>query len=245
MPSTILHKHLEEVNSTNDFLWNLSEKQDLPNFYAVSADFQPNGKGQDDNKWESARGQNILMSMVVYPNFLLAEDVYQISRWVAISIVDYLKDKGVENVKIKWPNDIYIDQKKIAGILIQNTMSGNYLTKSMIGIGLNLNQSIFISDAPNPISLKKTTGITYDISKEIGVLIEILKRNFVSLKQEPQYFIKTYHQLLYRLNETHSYLIGGRTVQGEIQGVNQFGQLILAQKEAGAFEYDIKEIKFL
>ena len=239
-----LHKWMEEVDSTNDYLWELSEKEDLPNFYSVSADFQPKGKGQDDNKWESAKGQNILMSILVNPDFLLAEDAYQISRWVSISMIEYLKGKGLGKLKIKWPNDIYVDRKKLAGILIQNAMAGVHLTKSMIGIGLNLNQLKFVSNAPNPVSVKQITGSTYDISKEIGVLKGILQKNYSKLKQNPQYIIRTYHHLLYQLSENRSYKIRNKVVQGNIQGVNQFGQLILAQKE-GVFEYDIKEIKFL
>ena len=235
---------MEEVDSTNDYLWELSEKENLPNFYSVSADFQPQGKGQDDNKWESAKGQNILMSILVNPDFLLAEDAYQISRWASISMIEYLKEKGIEKLKIKWPNDIYVGQKKIAGILIQNAIEGVYLTKSMLGIGLNINQLEFTSNVPNPVSIRQTVGDTFDVSKEIGILKELLQKNYSKLKHEPQYFIKAYHHLLYQLNENCSYQISDKVVHGNIQGVNQFGQLILAQQE-GVFEYDIKEIKFL
>ncbi|MCK5776076.1 MAG: biotin--[acetyl-CoA-carboxylase] ligase [Bacteroidales bacterium] len=235
---------MEEVDSTNNYLWELSEKENLPDFYSVSTDFQTKGKGQDDNKWESAKGQNILISIIVNPDFLLAEDAYQISRWVSISIIEYLKSKGLDKLKIKWPNDIYVGRKKLAGILIQNAMAGVNLTKSMIGIGLNVNQLKFTSNAPNPVSVKQITGSSYGIYKEIIVLKGILQKNYSKLKQDPQHFIKTYYHLLYQLNEKCFYLIGNKVVQGEIQGVNQFGQLILAQHE-GVFEYDVKEIKFL
>ena len=240
-----LHKRISELTSTNDYLWNLSEKEALPHFYSVSTDFQTKGKGQDSNQWESARGQNILLSLLINPDFLLAEDVYQISRWVSVSIVDYLKEKGIKDISIKWPNDVYVGQKKIAGILIQNAMTGDSLTKSMVGIGLNVNQTVFYSEAPNPVSIRQLTASIYDVSKEIEVLKEILKENFLKLQQHPASLIQTYHHFLYQLNQWHYYQVQGETIQGKIQGVNQFGQLILEHQGSGVFEYDIKEIKFL
>jgi len=244
MSDPSLHKRINELTSTNDYLWDLSEKEALPHFYSVSTDFQTKGKGQDHNSWESARDQNILLSILVTPDFLLAENVYQLSRWVSVSIVDYLKDKGIEAISIKWPNDIYIGQKKIAGILIQNAMIGESLSKSMVGIGLNVNQVDFYS-APNPISIKQITASAYDISTEIEVLKGILKENFIKLQQHPTSFIQTYHHLLYQLNQWQAFQVRGETFQGKILGVNQFGHLVLEHQGRGISEYDIKEIKFL
>ena len=242
---TFFHKHVNELTSTNEYLWKLSEKQELEDFYTISAGFQNSGKGQDDNVWESAEGQNILLSIIVNPSFLLAENVFQISRWVSLAIVDYLKEKGLRNILIKWPNDIYIDDKKIAGILIQNAMLGHHISKSMIGIGLNINQTVFVSDAPNPVSLKQLTQQDYSVNNEISSLIKNLQMDYKLLKSTPQQLIQDYHQLLYQRDQWCDYQIGEGIVKGMIKGVDQYGRLLLEKWNDKSLVLDIKEIQFL
>lgn len=240
-----IHHREKVLDSTNKFLGELVSKESVSNFYTVSAAYQSSGKGQDDNVWESEKDKNILMSTYVYPDHLLAENAFQISRWVSISIVKYLQNKGLEDVKIKWPNDIYIGKKKIAGILIQNAMTGDFLTNSMFGIGLNVNQLNFTSDAPNPISLAQITQQSYDVIEEIDLLLKELQFSFHEITQSPQLFIETYEQLLYRRDEWFLYRNSDEEFEGKIKGVDQFGQLIMEDRAGVYTHYDIKEIQFV
>ena len=242
---TFFHKHVNELTSTNEYLWKLSEKQELEDFYTISAGFQKSGKGQDDNIWESAKDKNILLSIIVNPSFLLAENVFQISRWVSIAIINYLKEKGLRNIQIKWPNDIYIADRKIAGILIQNAMLGHHISKSMIGIGLNINQTVFVSNAPNPVSLKQLTQQDYSVNDEISSLIIYLQKNYRLLKSAPQQLIQDYHKFLYQRDQWCNYQIGEETIKGMIKGVDQFGRLVLEKSNGSTLVLDIKEVRFL
>ena len=238
------HKYVDELESTNLSLWKLSEEQELSDFYTLSTGFQRKGKGQDQNVWESAKNQNILMSMMLYPSFLPAADAFQISRWAAISIFDYLNSQGFRDVKIKWPNDIYIGKRKVAGILIQNAISGSHLSKSMIGIGLNLNQLDFVSDALNPVSLAQITDQKYQIQEELKSLVKSLQRNYHLIIDEPQKLIDKYHHLLFQLHEWAYYQTENARIEARILGVDSFGRLILEEKSGVKKHFDIKEIKW-
>jgi BirA family biotin operon repressor/biotin-[acetyl-CoA-carboxylase] ligase len=240
-----VRKHVEVIDSTNVALWSESEQRELPDFYCLTAGFQSKGMGQDANLWESEKNQNILMSTLVHPHFLLAEDAFQISRWVALSVFRYLQAKGLEDIKIKWPNDIYVGKKKIAGILIQNAMAGSYLSKSMIGVGINVNQTNFLSDAPNPVSLKHLTNTHYQLSDEINMLMESLQLVYQELQQQPQMILERYLKHLYQKDVFCTYQIAVAQIKGKIKGVDQFGRLLLESPNGNIDVFDIKEIRFL
>lgn len=240
-----IHKHVDELESSNDSLWALCEKESLSNFYTLSTGFQTKGKGMDANIWESAKDQNILMSFVVYPVFLPAAFAFQISRWVSVSILEYLKSKSIKDVKIKWPNDIYIADKKIVGMLIKNAISGDKLSKSMIGVGLNLNQLVFESNAPNPVSLSKISKVKYNIQQEIALLITHLQNYYSWIAERPQELEDNYLNLLYQKGEWHQYQTKDKKFHGKINGVDQFGRLILENQNGKIHVFDIKEIRFL
>lgn len=240
-----VHQHIESLDSTNDTLWELSEKLKLSLFHTISADYQCFGKGQDQNIWESEAGKNLLFSSLVFPDFLAASDAFQVSRWVSLSIIDYLRFRGLENLKIKWPNDIYVDGRKIAGILIQNSMLGQNISKSMFGIGLNINQEVFVSDAPNPVSLVQLKPAKYHVLEELMQLIEILQNNYKLLQNHPQRLISYYHQLLYQRGEWKKYQTSQGIIEANIKGVDEFGRLELIDRSSKGYVFDIKEIKFL
>lgn len=242
---SFVHQHIESLASTNDTLWELSEKVQLISFHTISADFQSSGKGQDQNIWESEAGKNLLFSSVVFPDFLAASDAFQISRWVSLSIIEYLKLKGLKKLQIKWPNDIYVDDKKIAGILIQNSILGPSLSKSMFGIGLNINQQVFNSDAPNPVSLVQLKPAKYDVLEELGLLIEILQTNYIHLQMHPLQLMANYHQLLYQRGEWKHYQTDQGIMEAMLLGVDEFGRLKLTDRENKDYVFDLKEIKFL
>lgn len=242
---TFVHQFLEELDSTNNVLWELSEKVQLTDFHTISTDYQWSGRGQDTNIWFSSKGQNILLSTLVLPDFLNASDAFQISRWVSLSILDFLKDHRIKDAKIKWPNDIYVGNKKIAGILIQNAISGHQLSKSLVGIGFNINEKDFPKELPNPVSLYQLVQQDFHILEESDHLIRILQRNYRLLKNTPQKVIKKYHQKLYQLEEWAQYQIKSETIEAKIKGVDEFGRLKLENRRGEISQYDLKEIKFV
>lgn len=243
--NSFIHKRVQEIVSTNLSLWEESNKTLFPEFYTLSTAFQTKGKGQDQNIWESEKGQNILLSTLVFPQFLHASDAFQISRWASLSILSYIQNKGIADIHIKWPNDIYIGSQKMAGILIQNSISGENLSKSMIGIGLNINQLDFSQNIPNAISLKQLTGKSYEIVEEIELLLHEMQNQYSLLSEQPDILIESYHENLYRKDEWHLYLVNGQEIEGKIRGVDQFGRLILENRQGGKKEFDIKEIAFV
>ena len=158
---------LEEVDSTNSYVsHHASELEDMT---MVIADSQTAGRGQRGNSWESERGKNLTMTLLHRPAGLHPREQFAISEAVAIAVTDYLADEGIE-ASIKWPNDIYVGNKKIAGILIEHSVTSSEIGHSRIGLGLNVNQTTFLSDAPNPVSMSAITGKSYDVSRVAAAL---------------------------------------------------------------------------
>ncbi len=151
--------HVEETLSTNTLVKQLAAEHSAATFLDVSADFQTAGRGQRGNSWESARGENLMFSLLCRPTFIAAREQFILSEAIALSVVETL-DEYAEGFSIKWPNDIYWRDKKIAGILIENELgAAGETAQCVIGVGLNLNQTHFVSDAPNPISLLQVAGL--------------------------------------------------------------------------------------
>ena len=157
--------HLEETDSTNKYLNELCNKQCVEELTTITADFQTSGRGQRGNSWESEAGQNLMFSFVLYPTFLKARRQFLLSQIISLAIKEEL-ERYVSNISIKWPNDIYWKDKKICGMLIENDLTGVHISRSITGIGINVNQETFCSDAPNPVSLKQINGQSYDLSPD-------------------------------------------------------------------------------
>lgn len=150
---------LESVASTNT--WLSANATTLPDFTIVEAVSQPAGRGQRGNSWESEPGKNLTISVLFRPDAsLVAADQFAISEATALAVADTLGEYGIE-ATVKWPNDIYVGDRKICGILIEHSLIGSGITHSILGIGLNINQSRFLSDAPNPVSMTNITGQEY------------------------------------------------------------------------------------
>ncbi len=153
---------LQSTGSTNSYL--AGRAIDLPHATVVSTYNQTAGRGQRGNSWESEPNKNLSFSVLLRPKNIIARQQFYLSEAVSIAIVNTLK-RHIPNqkVSIKWPNDIYVNDMKICGILIENTLSGYNISQSIVGVGLNINQQKFISDAPNPISLTHFTKITHSL----------------------------------------------------------------------------------
>lgn len=211
----------------------------------VLAQYQGRGRGQAGSYWESEAGKNLLMSLILEPKFLEAGKQFYLSMAVSLALVNFLK-KNVEGVKIKWPNDIYVDDKKIAGILIEQSVKGSFIESSVVGIGLNVNQVRFVSDAPNPVSMKQLTGKEFEIEvildgllKEIELWYDLLMQNAFS-KIEIAYL-----ENLFRMNAWHNYRTRDEEFTARIVGIGEFGQLQLELQSGETRSYLFKEVEFV
>jgi BirA family biotin operon repressor/biotin-[acetyl-CoA-carboxylase] ligase len=235
---------INEVDSTNNYAKQLiaDKAQDGT---VVLAHYQNSGKGQQGNFWESEAQKNLLFSLILYPGFLDAAKQFYISKAVSLALVEVLKNEK-DNVAIKWPNDIYVGKKKIAGILIENSIKGVTLDSTIIGVGLNLNQEIFVSDAPNPISLKQLTGKDYHIESILNEFLTHFYRLFDKLKLECFNEIdKLYMDNLFRKKEWYLFREKGIEFEARISGIGDFGQLQLENKSGEILEFMFKEVEFV
>jgi BirA family biotin operon repressor/biotin-[acetyl-CoA-carboxylase] ligase len=202
----------------------------------VVADNQTEGRGCGTNRWESERGQNLLFSLMIHPENLPANQQFQISMAISLAIIDAL-GQMVGDLSIKWPNDIYWRNGKLAGILIENTLKGNLIKDSIIGVGLNVNQREFHSDAPNPVSLWQITG--QETNRE-QLLKDILQRlDFKDGLKE------RYMKSLYRRKGFHPYTDKDGVFMAEIVGVEDDGHLLLSDDNGKKRRYAFKEVQFV
>ena len=237
---------LNEVESTNNYANRLILSDAADDGTVVLAQYQTRGKGQLGNYWESEAGKNLLMSLIWFPYFLPAGQQFLISKVVSLAITNWLENE-VDNSSIKWPNDIYIGNKKVAGILIENTVKGSNLFSSVAGIGLNVNQMVFKSDAPNPVSLRQITGKNYEISELLKTLLNSLSNWYAKLvANRIDEINETYFSRLYRGNEWHLFSDPGKqTFEARIIGIGTFGQLQLQLHDNTFREYMFKEVEFV
>lgn len=164
---------LEKTDSTNDELRRrLNRSGDLA---IIAAESQTAGRGQGDHSWHSAPGQNLTFSVLLRHRCLKASDALAVTSIMALGIRDYLQTKGIEPW-IKWPNDIWVGEKKICGILVENSIRAGRIDYSIVGVGLDVNQTEWPSDLPNPVSLKELTGRQYDIREELRQLYDALAK---------------------------------------------------------------------
>lgn len=151
----------EEVDSTNRYLTQWADREELPHLYTVWANYQTAGRGQRHNHWESEAGKNLTFSTLLFPHQVRANKQFLLSQAIAIAIQTVLSTY-VGGITIKWPNDIYHHNRKICGVLIENDLQGSWVQRTVAGIGLNVNQTLFHSDAPNPVSLAQLLGKEMD-----------------------------------------------------------------------------------
>lgn len=233
--------------STNVELASLLDRNDLSEGVLLQTDFQSLGKGQRDAYWESEPGENLLFSFVLKPGFLELSKQSYISMIVSLSMVDlishYLAD---DNVSIKWPNDIYIGKKKLAGILIENAVQGNAFQWVIVGVGLNVNQLKFVSTAPNPTSLSLlSNGKIYNLEHVLDQFERVFAIRYAQLVAgRYDDLLHEYQNIMYQKGLKKQYVIKGKQVEGEIMGVNSFGFLNIRTNEMD-YELDIKEVVYL
>lgn len=235
--------YIKATESTNNLMKDYCKNGNCEHGFAIYTDYQTKGKGQSGNTWESENEKNLLFSLIIYPNQIPIERQFIISQIISLSIIDVLKQYA-NDFSVKWPNDIYWKDKKIGGILIENSIQGNSIKHSIIGVGLNINQREFPTHLPNPVSLYQIIG--NEVSrKEIldhilsAFLIALDTINLADLKQK-------YLKNLFRIEGTHPYKTENKEeFIAKILDVETDGLLILetTNKEKKAFYF--KEVQFI
>jgi BirA family biotin operon repressor/biotin-[acetyl-CoA-carboxylase] ligase len=225
---------LAEIDSTNLYCKSIANK--APNREkVVLAHFQHTGKGQFGNTWESNRSENLTFSLLFYPKNIPATQFFQINQIISLGVIQGIKiyfSKLLpnrmaaldEHLRVKWPNDIYLNGKKIAGILIENSISGNQIEQSIAGIGLNVNQLIFGPALPNASSLQQFFNIPFDRKLLFDELIAAI---FNIIHFPAANMAKTYEQFLYNAQLPALYRSGDSLFHGIIQGIDEYGRLIV------------------
>lgn len=235
---------LAETTSTNNYLRERLRSEHLPEGSLVIADFQSAGKGQVGNTWESEAGRNLMFSLLLNPDFLPANRQFLISQIASLSVKETL-DAYVDEVKVKWPNDIYWKDRKICGMLIENDLSGQLLYCSVIGIGLNINQQLFRSDAPNPVSLAQITGKEYDREEVLRRFLRIFFHYYCQLMEEKEEEIRiAYRSALYRGDGFYPYTDEGGIFDACIHSIEPTGHLVLQLHDGELRRYAFKEVAY-
>jgi BirA family biotin operon repressor/biotin-[acetyl-CoA-carboxylase] ligase len=235
---------IDSCLSTNSYLKELNEKQTLEEGSIVVAGEQTAGRGQAGNQWESEAGKNLTFSLVLYPCFLPLKDHFLLSEIIALGIKSVL-DRYTNGITIKWPNDLYYQDKKIAGILIENDITGSVISRSIAGIGININQQTFLSDAPNPISLMQITGKETNLDDFLGQLSDSILGGYEQLKSgQIDRIVQAYHQSLYRKEGFYSYKDSESSFIAQIESVGNDGLLSLITQQGEKRRYAFKEVAF-
>lgn len=234
--------YLNSVESTNIYAFELLQKQNVLEGTVIYTNYQENGRGLHQKRWFSEGGKNLLMSIILKPD-LLIEEQFSISQMIAIAVKNALVKLSVTNVKIKWPNDILVNDKKIAGILIRNSIVGNRISNAIIGLGLNINQTKFRTFERLPNSLKLELKKDFVIEKVRDLILNELKGLYVKLK-EGYNFKEDYLADLYGFGEPKSYKDAEGKFIGVILGVLPDGRLQL-NKNGKLKTYKLKQLQFI
>ncbi len=237
--------YLQQVPSTNAYALELIAKTTPSEGTCVFTDYQSAGRGQIGRFWHSEPGMNVLISYIFYPKTLLLRDQFYLNVLSALAVRD-LVALYCDDVKIKWPNDIYVGNKKIAGILVQNTLRSNHLRASVIGIGLNVNEKSFPEDIPNPVSISQQTSMTYDLKEIISLLSSKLEYYYLKMNAGQYQLLRSqYLNAMYRKLVPANFTVGGdKAISGIIQGIDEQGRLqVLSDNIVTA--YDFREIAYV
>ena len=234
--------HIDITSSTNDD----ARDEKYHEGDVVWADFQTAGRGQRGHEWHSRKGENLTFSAVLEPTFVPIAEQFSVSEVVALSLVDMLAEYNIE-AKIKWTNDIYVGDKKLVGILIEHSLASTSLRRTIVGVGINVNQTEFDSALPNPVSMAQLLGKMLDAEGVLKCFLKHLQLNYELLRKGAKEALhERYNSLLYRKNEWHTYALpSGEKFKGAIRGTAPSGALCLEDEEGATKDYLFKEVEFI
>ena len=227
--------HIDETDSTNRWLKDHGEGT-----MVVATEYQTAGKGCGSNSWESERGKNLTFSMLIHPDGIAAREQFRITEVVSVALCRTLQPYIYNKVEIKWPNDIYVGDRKLCGILIENRLQGNVIVDCIIGIGLNVNQRVFLSDAPNPVSMYQLTGQELDRDELLKAFIENLDQEWQNKTNGSEY-----RELLYRKGKDGLYEDKTGRFVARLADVLPDGRLLLVDEAGKERTYAFKEVSFI
>jgi BirA family transcriptional regulator, biotin operon repressor / biotin---[acetyl-CoA-carboxylase] ligase len=237
--------YCENLPSTNSYAASLLKNKEVAEGLVIYTNYQSAGRGQAGNKWESEENKNLLFSIILYPIMIDPSDQFLLSMVISLGICDFL-EQYASSISIKWPNDIYANDDKIAGILIENSIMGGVIEHTIAGIGININQVRFLSDAPNPVSLASLTGAQYDLTECLGKLVsELDKRYKYLISGDSDLLRRDYISRLYRQMQWSKFRDKKGLFAGRISDVSDAGKLKVELKDGTINEYSFKEIDFL
>lgn len=236
---------LLSVDSTNDYAREMLSKGIPEEGTIIISGEQSKGRGYGENTWHSKRGKNLLFSIILYPEILSANTQFMLSKAISLGIYDYLSEY-ISDVSIKWPNDIYVEDRKIAGILVENDLMGSIMKHSIVGIGINMNQEKFPGHIPNPVSLTQMIEKKLVLKDELKKLLHFLDNRYQMLtKGKVDKIHRDYHERLFRLNKMDWFQNNDGKFMAKIIGVSDYGQLILENQSGKTLEYNFKEVEFV
>lgn len=242
--------YIEECGSTNSGLIELNEIEfakkglRLEEGIVLCTGFQTAGRGQHGNFWESEKGKNLTFSMLLHPEFILASDQFILSQIVSLAIKETF-DRYTDDITIKWPNDIYWKDKKICGILIENAIADDCISQSVIGIGINVNQTEFRSNAPNPVSLKLITQQNYGLNALLKLIRTNIQLYYLEVRERsPIDIVHRYKKALYRSDGYYPYNDGKDDFEAKIKDILPSGILQLETREGETRQFAFKEVSF-
>jgi len=237
--------YFESLKSTNSKIRELHQTERLPEFSVVFTSSQTAGRGQMGNHWESEDNMNLTFSMLLYPDFIEIQQQFILNYIITVAIRDVLK-KHIPEIKIKWANDIYAGNKKLAGILIENSILGASIDYSIVGIGLNVNQTVFVSDAPNPVSMKMISGQSYELEPLLKDIMNAIINRYIQYAETGVEKIKNEYNLnLYRSKGFFPYRDKDGDFSARIEKIDESGHLMLVDTNGLQRKYAFKEVVFV
>jgi BirA family biotin operon repressor/biotin-[acetyl-CoA-carboxylase] ligase len=237
-------ERIHELGSTNNYAATQLLTKSLPEGFVFVADSQVGGRGQASTVWESEPNKNLTFSILLYPEFLEIRRQFELSKAVSLGVADFLREK-TDHVTIKWPNDIYIGKGKVAGILIENSIRIDKISSCIVGIGLNINQRLFASNAPNPVSLSQITGKVYDLKELLDHLCLKIDARYRQLRNRDfRQIDEEYTEVLFQRCCWSSYSDENDVFEGKILGVDNIGRLMIETRAGKINKYHFKEVIF-
>ena len=239
----------DSIGSTNTYLRELKGGDPAYDYEVAVATFQTAGRGQKGNSWESEAGKNLLFSILAHPKNLKVQEQFYISEAIALAVSDSVMaaigPEYAPDVSVKWSNDVYWNDFKMAGILIENILQGDRILDTVAGVGLDVNQEVFVSDAPNPISLKNITGREYDLDKLLNDIIDrFIGYMELSADKRPE-VDRMYRARLYRREGYHKFRDENGIFEACIEGIRPDGCLMLQTRSGEHRIYEFKQVQFV
>ncbi len=246
----MIGKHLielERVESTNAFAAEMIQTKQVAQGTVVWAHDQYGGRGQNNNRWISEPGMNLTFSIILHPRFLTPDRQFLLNKAISLGILDYVRRYCIMHPVscIKWPNDIYLDNRKLGGILISHRIMSPFLDSSIIGIGININQEVFLPGLPNPVSLKQVTGRDTDLRMALSDVCSRIGDRYSSLEKGDEAIETDYREALLGYGVWREYRAGEIRFEGRLEGVDALGRLLIKTRAKGSMAFNHKEIEII